>query len=145
VVGQEERWEGKDNEGTDQPKRRIQQVTYRCREPSMEASKQQEYSGWSSMMGYQRRDANPCLYSSEKVELCIWLTWINSCIVIGTENAVARESAKLMSLFKCEDMGPMVSTFRAKWTCKMVKNEVDSTCAVAEFFDEFGAKEKCAH
>jgi hypothetical protein len=29
------------------------------------------------------------------------------CHVIGNENVVARESAKLMSLFDCDDVGPM--------------------------------------
>jgi Reverse transcriptase (RNA-dependent DNA polymerase) len=41
----------------------------------------------------------------EDGELCIWLTWIDDCIVIGNANVVARESAKLMSLCDCEDVG----------------------------------------
>jgi hypothetical protein len=74
-------------------------------------------------MGYQRSNTDPFLYFKwdEKVELWIWLTWINHCIVIGTEDVVARESAKLMSLFECEGVGPLVEYVGS------------STCAVAEF------------
>jgi hypothetical protein len=52
---------------------------------------------------------DPCLYFrwDEDGELCMWLTWIDYCVVIGNESIVARESSKLMSLFKCEDIGPV--------------------------------------
>jgi hypothetical protein len=67
-------------------------------------------------MGYTRSVADLCLYVQwdEDGELCIWLTWIDNCIIIGNENVVAREIAKLMSLFDCEDVGPMEEYIRNK-------------------------------
>jgi hypothetical protein len=60
-------------------------------------------------MGYLRSIADPCLYVRWDYEgkMCIWLTWIDDCVVISKDHIVARESAKLMSLFECEDVGPM--------------------------------------
>jgi hypothetical protein len=60
-------------------------------------------------MGYSRSKADPCLwYQWDKdSELCMWLTWIDDCAAIGKEHVVARESAKLMSLFDCKDVGPL--------------------------------------
>jgi hypothetical protein len=69
----------------------------------MEVCRQQEHFGWSYRghfqgMGYTRSVADPCLYVwwDEDGKLCIWLTWIDNCIVTGNENVVARESSKLM-------------------------------------------------
>jgi Reverse transcriptase (RNA-dependent DNA polymerase) len=67
-------------------------------------------------MCYKRSEADLCLYFKwdEKNELCIWLTWIDDCIVISTEDVVARESAKLMSLFECKDVRLLVEYIGTK-------------------------------
>jgi hypothetical protein len=60
-------------------------------------------------MLYTRSKSDPCLYFrwDEDKNICIWLMWINNCIAIGKEEVVAREYLKLMSLFHCDDVGPM--------------------------------------
>jgi hypothetical protein len=37
----------------------------------------------------------------------MWLTWIDDCITIGKKSVVECESARLMSLFDCDDVGSM--------------------------------------
>jgi Reverse transcriptase (RNA-dependent DNA polymerase) len=60
-------------------------------------------------MGYTRSAADPCLYFrwDEDGKLCVWLTWIDDCIIMGSSHVVDRERAKMMKLFECDDVGPM--------------------------------------
>jgi Reverse transcriptase (RNA-dependent DNA polymerase) len=93
-------------------------------------------------MGYTRCDADPCLYVrwDEDGELCMWLTWINDCIVIGKEDVVARESAKLMSLFDCDDLGPMEEYIGNKIEITGQKMKLTQPVLMQSFTDEFGVK-----
>jgi Reverse transcriptase (RNA-dependent DNA polymerase) len=94
-------------------------------------------------MGYARSEADPCLYFKwdDKDELCSWLTWIDDCIVISTEDVVARESAKLMSLFECEDVGPLVEYIGNKVDVKNGKMKLTQPVLLQSFVDEFGVVE----
>jgi hypothetical protein len=90
-------------------------------------------------MGYTRSVADPCLYVrwDEDGEMCAWLTWIDDCIVIGKADVVARESAKLMSLFECEDVGPMVEYIGNKIKMKEGKMKLTQPVLLKSFVDEF--------
>jgi hypothetical protein len=41
----------------------------------------------------------------------MWLTWIDDCIAIGKKSVVERESAQLMSLFDCDDVGSLMKEY----------------------------------
>lgn len=90
-------------------------------------------------MGYTRSIADPCLYMrwDENGDMCIWLTWIGDCIVIGKADVVARESAKLMSLFECKDVGPMVEYIGNKIEMKEGKMKLTQPVLLKSFVDEF--------
>jgi hypothetical protein len=94
-------------------------------------------------MGYTRSVADPCLYVrwDEDGEMCIWLTWIDDCIVIGKPDVVARESAKLMSLFDCDDVGPMVEYIGNKIEYGEGKMKLTQPVLLKSFVDEFGVDE----
>jgi hypothetical protein len=96
------------------------------------------------VMGYTRSAADPCLYVrwDDDDELCAWLTWIDDCIVIGNENVVARESAKLMSLFDCDDVGPMKEYIGNKIDYGPNKMKLTQPVLLKSFVDEFGVDEK---
>jgi hypothetical protein len=99
-------------------------------------------------MGYARSEADLCLYFKwdDKNKLCIWLTWIDDCIVISTEDIVARESAKLMSLFVCEDVGPLVEYIGNKVDMKDGKMKLTQPVLLQSFSDEFRVVEdKACH
>jgi Reverse transcriptase (RNA-dependent DNA polymerase) len=95
-------------------------------------------------MGYSRREADPCLYFKwdEQGELCMWLTWIDDCVVIGKVGAVAKESAKLMSLFKCKDIGPMEEYAGSKVEINGGKMKFKQPVLLQSFVDEFGVDAK---
>jgi Reverse transcriptase (RNA-dependent DNA polymerase) len=96
-------------------------------------------------MGYSQSDADPCLYFKwdEQGELCMWLTWIDDCVVIGKEDTVARESAKLMSLFECEDIGLMEEYVGSKVEISGGKMKFKQPVLLQSFVDEFGIDVKC--
>jgi Reverse transcriptase (RNA-dependent DNA polymerase) len=96
-------------------------------------------------MGYSRSDADPCLYFKwdEQGELCMWLTWIDNCVVIRKEDTVARESTKLMSLFECKDIGPMEEYVGSKVEISGRKMKFKQPVLLQSFVDEFGINVKC--
>jgi hypothetical protein len=91
-------------------------------------------------ISYTRSVADPCLYVQwdEDGELCIWLTWIYSGIVIGNENVVARESAKLVSLFDCEDVGPMEEYIGNKIKTCSKRMKLTQPVLLQSLTDDFG-------
>jgi Reverse transcriptase (RNA-dependent DNA polymerase) len=95
-------------------------------------------------MGYSRSKAYPCLYFKwdEQGELCMWLTWIDNCVAIGKENTVAKESAKLMSLFECKDIGPVEEYDGSKVEINGKEMKFKQPVLLQSFVDEFGVDAK---
>jgi hypothetical protein len=87
-------------------------------------------------MGYSRSEADPCLYFKwDKVSCACGL-------VIGKEDTVAKESAKLMSLFECEDIGPMEEYVRSKVKINGGTMKFKQPVLLQSFVDEFGVDAK---
>ena len=60
-------------------------------------------------MGMQRSNADPCLYFSWTEDgLVIWVSWIDDCLVVGSDKAVAKAKRAMMERFECEDVGDIV-------------------------------------
>jgi hypothetical protein len=90
-------------------------------------------------MGYSRS-----LYFKwdEQGELCMWLTWIDDCVVIRKEDTAAKESTKLMSLFECKDIGLMEEYVRSKVEINSRTTKFKQPVLLQSFVDEFGVDAK---
>jgi hypothetical protein len=95
-------------------------------------------------MGYTRSSADPCLYFrwDEHGELCVWLTWIDDCIIVGSNQVVDRERRKMMQLFECDDVGPMEEYVRNKIEMSERKMKLTQSVLLQSFADEFGVRSR---
>jgi Reverse transcriptase (RNA-dependent DNA polymerase) len=93
-------------------------------------------------MGYTRSAADPCLYFrwDEDGELCVWLTWIDDCIIMGSSHVVDRERIKMMTLFECDDVGPMEEYVGNKIEISEQQMKLTQPVLLQSFADEFGVK-----
>jgi hypothetical protein len=93
-------------------------------------------------MGYTRSNADPCLYFrwDENGELCLWLTWIDDCIIIGSKDGVDREKKKMMQLFEGDDVGPMEEYVGNKIDIREKTMKLTQPVLLQSFVDEFGVK-----
>jgi Reverse transcriptase (RNA-dependent DNA polymerase) len=93
-------------------------------------------------MGYTRSTAVPCLYFrwDEDGELCVGLTWINDCIIVGSSQVVDRERQKMMQLFECDDVGPMEEYVGNKIEMSEQRMKLTQPVLLQSFADEFGVK-----
>jgi hypothetical protein len=91
-------------------------------------------------MGMQRSHANPCLYFSWTEDgLVIWLSWIDDCLVVGSDKAVAKAKRAMMERFECEDVGDIVEYIRCKIDIDREKQALKFTQPVLlqSYEDEF--------
>jgi hypothetical protein len=59
-------------------------------------------------MGFERSKADPCLYYAwTKQGLCLWVSWVDGCLAVGTKEAVAIAKKQLTSKFDCDKIGNM--------------------------------------
>ena len=59
-------------------------------------------------MEYKRSKADPCMYFKWiKGKICIWLTWVDDCLIIGDKATVIEEKEKWKKLFECDDVGEL--------------------------------------
>jgi Reverse transcriptase (RNA-dependent DNA polymerase) len=93
-------------------------------------------------MGYTRSSADPCLYYrwDENGELCMWLTWIDDCIIIGSSDVVNREKEKMMRLFECDDVGPMEEYVGNKIEMCEQTMKLTQPVLLQSFVDEFDVR-----
>jgi hypothetical protein len=75
---------------------------------------QSAYAFWRMLlsvfrsMGFERSKADPCLYYAwTKNGLCMWVSWVDDCLVVGTKEAVAIAKTQLMAKFDCDEIGNM--------------------------------------
>jgi hypothetical protein len=93
-------------------------------------------------MGYTRSAADSCLYFQwdKDGELCVWLTWIDDCIIVGSSDVVDRERAKMMQLFECNDVGPMEEYVGNKIEIRESGMKLTQPVLLQSFADEFGVQ-----
>jgi hypothetical protein len=72
--------------------------------------------------------------------LCLWLTWIDDCIIIGSSDVVDREKKKMMQLFECDDVGPMEEYVGNKIDMCERTMKLTQPVLLQSFTDEFGVK-----
>jgi Reverse transcriptase (RNA-dependent DNA polymerase) len=83
---------------------------------------QSAYAFWHMLlavfrsMGFKRSKADPCLYYAwTKFGLCMWISWVDDCLVVGTKEAVAIAKKQLMAKFECDEVGNMNEYVGCKW------------------------------
>ena len=60
-------------------------------------------------MDMQRSNADPCLYFNWTEDgLVMWVSWIDDCLVGGSDKAVAKAKRAMMERFEYEDVGDIV-------------------------------------
>jgi hypothetical protein len=81
-------------------------------------------------MGFKRSKANspPCLYFAwTKNGLCLWVSWVEDCLVVGMKEAVAIAKKQLMAKFDCDKIGNMDEYVRCKVDCNFDKDAIKLT------------------
>jgi Reverse transcriptase (RNA-dependent DNA polymerase) len=75
---------------------------------------QSAYAFWRMLlavfrsMGFERSKADPCLYYAwTKHGLCMWISWVDDCLVVGAKEAVLIAKKQLMAKFDCDKIGNM--------------------------------------
>jgi hypothetical protein len=59
-------------------------------------------------MGYERSKADPCLYFKwNQGRLNLWLSWIDDCLNLGTEDDVSRAIAEMKARFDCDEVSDL--------------------------------------
>ena len=59
-------------------------------------------------MKFQRSKADPCLqYKWTDKGLVLWVTWVDDCLCVGPDEAVAESKKQLESRFDVDDLGPV--------------------------------------
>ena len=88
-----------------------------------------------------RSNADPCLYFkwNSKMELTIWLSWIDDCLCIGPKENVLIAKKEMMSLFECNKIGNMDEHLGCWLECNFEKRMLKFTQPVLlqSFNDEF--------
>jgi hypothetical protein len=72
--------------------------------------------------------------------LCLWLTWIDDCIIIGSKDVVDREKKKMMQLFECDDVGPMEEYVGNKIDIREKTMKLTQPVLLQSFVDEFNGR-----
>ena len=57
------------------------------------------------------------IFSWTEDGLVIWVSWIDDCLVVGSDNAVAKAKRAMMERFECEDVGDIVEYVGYKIDC----------------------------
>jgi len=71
-------------------------------------------------MGYTRSKADPCLYYKwTEHGLVVWISWVDDCLVCGSEEGVRIAKAQMMKQFECEDVGELKEYIG----CKVERNK----------------------
>ena len=109
--------------------------------------KQAAYAFWIELLKafeslqYSRSKADPCLYYKWGEEgLVLWISWVDDCLVAGSESVVTKEKAKMKQLFDCDDIGELQEYVG----CKIVHNRKERSVKFTQpvllqsFTDEFG-------
>ena len=59
-------------------------------------------------MGFERSKADPCLYFAwTKDGLVLWVSWVDDCLVVGSQKGVQIAKKHLTSHFECDELGNM--------------------------------------
>jgi hypothetical protein len=79
-------------------------------------------------MKFERSKADPCLYYAWTVEgLVLWISWIDDCLVVGTNAAVRKAKKKLTDRFDCDKVGNMEEYVGCKLECNLEERWIKFT------------------
>jgi hypothetical protein len=62
------------------------------------------FNQWDSSASKPTR---ACIMQWTKNGLCLWVSWVDDCLVVGTKEAVAIAKTQLMAKFDCDKIGNM--------------------------------------
>ena len=59
-------------------------------------------------MGYERSNADPCLYyKRDDNGLIIWISWVDDCLCVGSKQSVMNGKSEMMGRFDCGEIGEL--------------------------------------
>jgi hypothetical protein len=96
-------------------------------------------------MGYSRADADPCLYHKWDTNgnLCLWMSWIDDCLIVGDKDVLDRDRKIMMEMFDCDDVGMATEYVGTKIDSNQDTMILTQPVLIQSFVDEFGIKSNC--